>query len=301
MLVASALCAMAWGGVQANERTFGDGTLPDFLAVYDVDGNGTLSVEEIQAMKDARRARHDEWLAQWDTDGDGVISEAERMAARDALRDRIEDRRTNRFAEADADGNGCLTLAEFSVIPAVTNLAAHHTNAPALIYDRLDLNDDDCVSQLEFLAHLRHHRPDWRNRETYHRADVNTNGCLTLVEFSAIPAVVRMAQENTNAPLHMYIRLDVNRDHCLTIEEFVAPLPPPPPPPWRTEATYDTADANNNNCLSPAEFATIPEVIRAAQMHPDAPARMYNELDRNDDECLTLAEFTGALPPPPGS
>lgn len=301
LMIASALCAMAWGGAQAADRTFGDGTLPDYLAVYDVDGDGTLSVEEIQAMKEARRARHEEWIAQWDTDGDGVISEAERMAARDALRDRIEDRRTNRFAEADADGDGCLTLAEFSALPAVTNLAGRHTNAPEVIYDRLDVNDDDCVSLEEFLAHLRHQRVDWRNAGTYQLADINSNACLTMTEFAAIPQVVRLAQENTNAPAQLYGRLDANHDACLTLAEFVAPLPPPEPPNWRTEATYDAADANGDDCLSPAEFAAIPEVVRAAQMHPDAPARMYEQLDRNHDQCLTLAEFTGSQQqPPPG-
>ena len=65
IFAALALCAFAWAGAQAGERDFGDGTLPDHLALYDVDGDGVLSVEEIQAMKDARHNRHAEWLEQW--------------------------------------------------------------------------------------------------------------------------------------------------------------------------------------------------------------------------------------------
>ena len=194
LLAAAAISVSAWTGVQAGDRGFGDGTLPDHLAVYDVDGDGVLSVEEIQAMKDARPGRRHGWLEQWDTNEDGVIDEEERAAAHEALRQRIEERRVRHFNEADTDGDGCLTFEEFSAIPAVIALAEEHPEAPARIYARLDANHDDCVSLEEFLGHLRDRRHDgWRTAETYAEADVDEDGCLTLEEFSAIPAIVRLA------------------------------------------------------------------------------------------------------------
>ena len=232
LLIVMTLCLVARAEAQSGDRSFGDGTLPEHLAVYDVDGDGILSVEEIQAMKDARLTRHDDWQEQWDTNGDGVIDEDERAAAKEAIRDRIEERRTRRFNQADTDGDGCLTFAEFSAIPAVMELAKRHPEAPARIFDRLDVNDDDCISLEEFVVHLRHRRDrNWRNPLTYARADKDNDGCLTFAEFRAIPEMVRLAEEHPGKPAQFYARLDADDDQCLTLAEFTAELGPDGPPP----------------------------------------------------------------------
>lgn len=295
MVVALALCAFAWTGAEAGDRSFGDGTLPDYLAIYDVDGDGTLSVEEVQAMREARQHRHRDWIEQWDTNEDGMIDDEERMAAREELRRRIIHRRTMRFREADADGDGCLTFVEFSAIPAVMKLAEEHPEAPARIFDRLDINDDNCISLEEFLRHLRHRRNDgWRTREVYVRADGGPEGdrCLTLEEFRGIPAMRKLAEQRPEAPTRIYNHLDADDNECLTLEEFLSPLHlGEPPEPWTPADVYAKIDANGDECVSLDEWRRFPPMVRLAETHPEGPARIYGELDANGDECLTLREF----------
>jgi Ca2+-binding EF-hand superfamily protein len=281
------------------ERVWGDGSLPDILAVYDIDGDGKLSVEEAQAMKTDRQAQRQDRLSQWDLNGDGVIDDAEREAAREAIRQDIEDRRLDRYDEADINGDDCLTYEEFIAIPAVADLAVRNTNAPARIYDRMDADDNQCVSPEEFTGQIRHHRLFWRTPMAYRNADADTNGCLTLVEFSAIPEVARLAQTNPDLPAQLYDGLDGNQDDCLSLLEFLAPNTPHPLH-WRTRVAYLAADVDTNGCLTLAEFSAIPAVLHLARMHPEAPARMYAQLDADDDGCLTLAEFIGMVEPPPG-
>lgn len=228
----AALGLATQAGAQAEQtRSFGDGTLPEHLAIYDVDEDGVLSIEEIQTMKEARETRRDQWRNRWDTNEDGVIDEQEREAAREALRQRIEERRGERFNDADTDGDGCLSLAEFMAIPAVADLAERMPEAPARIHARLDANDDGCLSLEEFLVHLRHrHEHMWRNAETFAQADGDDDGQLNLREFSEIPQVKRLAED----PQRGFRALDRDRDHWLSLEEFVGqeshngPNPPTP-------------------------------------------------------------------------
>ena len=92
-------CCTSWAGPEgtdtsttAGERSFGDGSLPEHLAVYDVDASGTLSVEEIQAMKDDRRTRHEHWVTRWDANGDGVIDQVEEYADRKGMEVSVAER-----------------------------------------------------------------------------------------------------------------------------------------------------------------------------------------------------------------
>lgn len=154
ILFAAVLSMMAFAQVNAGERTFGDGMLPEFLQVYDTDGDGVLSEEERQVMNDARQERREEWIAQWDKNGDGVISEEEKVAAQEQLRQRIEEKRTERFNEADADHDGALSLQEFVAIRAVARLGEQDADKPAMIFARLDADSDGKVSLKEFTRHL---------------------------------------------------------------------------------------------------------------------------------------------------
>lgn len=152
------------GGSDDNEggdKTFGDGSLPEFLAKYDLDGDGALNEEERQAAKEDRKTRAQERRESWDTDGDGEISDEEREAARDALRAKIEERRNERFAEADTDEDGALSTEEFAAIGAIARLAERRPEAAEKIFARLDADENGSISAEEFTSHLghrRHHR-----------------------------------------------------------------------------------------------------------------------------------------------
>jgi Ca2+-binding EF-hand superfamily protein len=142
------------GYALAGPKTFGDGSLPDFLATYDTNGDGMIDEEERQAMVEARKAAREERRAEIDTDGDGVISEEERQAARQAVRDRIEAKRQERFNEI-AGEDGLLSLEEFSALPQFANVDPERV---AALFNHLDTDDSGFVTFEEFTARLRRHR-----------------------------------------------------------------------------------------------------------------------------------------------
>ena len=142
----------------AGDRTFGDGKLPEILEQYDLNGDGQIDEEERQAAKEARRAAREEAraerIAEVDTDGDGELSEEEKEAAKQARRDALEERRAEKFAEI-AGEDGCLDADEFAALPPLEGKDAERV---AAIFDRLDADDDECVTLEEFTARLRNHR-----------------------------------------------------------------------------------------------------------------------------------------------
>lgn len=292
-LVAGLVLAAAWAATtQAQtgtvDRTFGGGTLPAFLAVYDLNGDGVLSQEERDAMNADRRERHERWVSEWDADGDGTVSPAERDAARTNIQQRVELTREQRFAEADTDHDGFLSFEEFSVIPPVARLAVEHPDAPRAMFDGLDTSDDGKVSLEEFTAHLRQ-RDQPPLEDVFRRADTNTNGTLSLAEFSAIPAMVELAKTNPEGPQQCFTRLDVDTNGELTLDEFMAQRPPP------TETTtrdpFVEADRDGDGYLTPVEFNAIPAVQQMAGRNPNAPRALFESLDVSKDGKISPVEF----------
>ena len=86
------------------------------------------------------------------------ISKEEREAARDALRAKIEEKRLERFAEVDTDGNGSLSAEEFVAIGSIERLAKRSPKSVARIFDRLDDDENEGISADEFTLHLKHCR-----------------------------------------------------------------------------------------------------------------------------------------------
>jgi len=138
----------------AQDRTFGNGTLSEFLSIYDVDASGGLSAEELQALRADRKDRRSRLKNRWDTDGNGKISNAEREAAKTAIRRQIEIRRGLRFDEVDDNSDGFLSLAEFNNIAAVGAVDEARPGVSDELYQNLDLNDDGKVSKREFLRKI---------------------------------------------------------------------------------------------------------------------------------------------------
>lgn len=164
----------------AQERTFGNGTLSEFLSLYDVDDSGGLSPEELRALSADRKnsknngnkgnkgnsAKRGIQLgngpknrvarvkSRWDTDGDGKISHSEREAAKSAIRKQIEARRALRFDEVDNNSDGFLTLAEFNSISAVSAVDEARPGVSNELYYNLDLDNDGKVSKEEFLRKI---------------------------------------------------------------------------------------------------------------------------------------------------
>jgi Ca2+-binding EF-hand superfamily protein len=152
----------------AQDRTFGTGTLSEFLSLYDVDDSGGLSPEELKALSADRKNSKNlgkqrgnssknsksRVKNRWDTDGDGKISHSERETAKLAIRNQIEARRALRFDEVDNNSDGFLTLAEFNSISAVGEVDEARPGVSEELYHNLDLDNDGKVSKQEFLRKI---------------------------------------------------------------------------------------------------------------------------------------------------
>jgi len=151
----------------ADHKSFGDGTLPEFLQQYDVNEDGQIDEEERQAIKEARRAAREARRAEIDTDGDGEISDAEREAAREAIRAEIAAKRAEKFAEVAGD-DGSLSLEELAAIP---HLAEASEERIASLFARMDADGSGDISLEEFNSRLRKHGRHHRDRDHDHDHD----------------------------------------------------------------------------------------------------------------------------------
>lgn len=149
ILVASGLLGSAILA-QDLSKSFGDGTLPEFLMRYDVNDDGIIDEEERQAIKEERKAAR-----QSRRNSGGKMSLKERLAARDSIRERILSKRAKKFAEI-AGEDGVLSLEELSSLPAFKNAFKERVDS---IFARLDSDKSGDVSLEEFNQRLRNHRP----------------------------------------------------------------------------------------------------------------------------------------------
>lgn len=119
------MTAAAAQGAEHRER-------PDF-ATLDINGDGGVTLEEMQARGAAR-------FAEADTDADGALSVAEMTAAAQA---RAADRAAQMLERLDANGDGLLQQSE---------MQPRGGAGMARMFSRLDTNDDGSISEAEFAA-----------------------------------------------------------------------------------------------------------------------------------------------------
>jgi hypothetical protein len=86
------------------------GPPPEMLKKFDKDGDGTLSKEEKDAMREAMKELHKDKAKEFDKDGDGKLSEAEREAMKEA-------RKAEFLKKFDTDGDGKLSDEERKAMP----------------------------------------------------------------------------------------------------------------------------------------------------------------------------------------
>ena len=137
-ILAGALAvAMGLTAVTADARDRGG---PDreraSFSELDADGNGEVTMAEMEAFKAAR-------FAAADTDGNGSLSVEEMIAARSSDNEDRMERRINRFIErADDNGNGTLELDEMG--PSEERVTAR--------FERLDTDGSGGISEAEMEA-----------------------------------------------------------------------------------------------------------------------------------------------------
>ena len=114
------LCAGAWTNPPQGPP-HGGPRAEDMLAKFDADGDGQLSAEEFPGPADH--------FTRMDTDEDGILTAEELTTARP------ESPRGTGFERDDADGDGIVSLDEFS--------------GPEDLFDRLDANGDGIITKEE--------------------------------------------------------------------------------------------------------------------------------------------------------
>lgn len=189
-------------------------------------------------------------LAVHDLNGDGVLSQEEREAMAAARQERHE----YWVREWDTNSDGVITGPE----------------------------RDAARSNLQ-------QRVELTREERFVQADTNRDGYLSFDEFSAIPAVKRLAQEHPDAPKAIFNGMDANHDGLVSLEEFMLQLRRHDRPPL--DVVFRTADTNADGYLSFAEFSAIPAIVELAKRSPNAPQQLFTKMDTNTDGQLSLAEF----------
>ena len=107
---------------------FGGGPGGAMFGMLDSDGDGQITREEVEAFRADR-------FAIFDADGDGAVTEEEWVAGHEVL---ARDRMTRRFSQLDSDGDGTVSQSELNA-----------GRGPTTMFDRLDANDDDVLTEDE--------------------------------------------------------------------------------------------------------------------------------------------------------
>ncbi|MCC1492182.1 EF-hand domain-containing protein [Cognatishimia sp. F0-27] len=117
---------------------------------FDANSDGSVTLDEMNAARDAR-------FAEADADGDGALTVEEIVAFMEAQREERASRRAARGAERmierlDSDDNGTLSVEEAGALPM-------------RMFERLDADDDGAVTKAELEAagdHMRERRGEGR-------------------------------------------------------------------------------------------------------------------------------------------
>lgn len=270
------------------QRTFGNGTLPEFLQPYDIDKDGKLSAEEREAARKDRADRQKEAFDRCDTDGDGKLSREEIEAARAAARQKIEDLRKQRFEEADKDDSGALDKDEFAAMCRIGTLPQDVIDR---IFSYLDADASGGISLEEFMRSFQPPPPP-PQIPPFATADADSSGDVTSAEFVAACTAAGIPELKAK---EIFARLDWNKDGVLKPGEYPGTMPPPPPPPQpKPLPEFAVADVDQSGFLSPMEF-------KAAAMVAMIPGReadeMFIKADANRDRRLSAEEYGTLLPP----
>jgi len=301
-LIAWAFLATGMSVKAQSGRSFGDGTLPEFLKPYDTNNDGVLSAEEREAARQGRIERMEDALAKWDTNGDGVLSPTEIEAARKACRDAIDAIRKKHFTDADTNSDGYLSLAEFTaMIPAPPTGAPVLTAADILrMFNFLDTDKDGKISLAEFLAPCPQPpppppMPPILELLRFGEVDTNKDGVISPDEFSAF---IKLRRPNLTADeiAAMFAKLDTNSDNGITPDEWPVkdPGPPPTPPTPQPLPAFATADKNGDGFVDPMEFAMA---ACASHIPSFLVPTMFRTADANHDYKLNATEYAAVVIP----
>lgn len=154
-------------GLSATAFAGGFGSrMANFAAQYDTNGDGTVTVEEIQAGRA-------EEFQQNDANGDAVLSLEE---LKTLMENKRNERIQTRFTELDTDGNGTLSVTEFQA-----GASEYKAYAAPTLFGLADTNGDNALDSAE-MAVLK--SPEGRVWKHFARMDTDGDGVISETEFT---------------------------------------------------------------------------------------------------------------------
>jgi Ca2+-binding EF-hand superfamily protein len=155
LIISLALSApvFARGG---SEMGRGSEQLAKFIAQYDLNQDGMISAEEIQAARAAK-------FQQADTNNNGVLELLELQAD---MENRRTERQATRFAQIDTNEDGQLSVAEFQ-----SSHPQAHTGMTATLFGLADQDKSEALNLEEFAALKSPEGKVW-----HHFAQLDSNG-----------------------------------------------------------------------------------------------------------------------------
>lgn len=140
--------------------------LAKFIAQYDLNQDGMISAEEIQAARAAK-------FQQADTNNNGILELLELQADMESRR---AERQATRFAQIDVDEDGQLSIAEFQNSHPQAN-----TGMAATLFGLADQDKSETLSLEEFAA-LR--SPEGKVWHHFAQLDSNGDGVISEEEYT---------------------------------------------------------------------------------------------------------------------
>ena len=239
------------------------------IVSLDVNGNGTLSVDELAAMRQSlvKINRLRPLFLAWDRDGDGeLVGEElenrpfeleffdrdrdgnEQMSLDERITGAASDRtaRARDFKYRDRDLSGMLSMREFWYRPRDAK------------YWAMDTNGDASINKREFEVSRYGQQFDDPD-EVFAGLDRNSDGRIGVGEFRerdpALPEVFGLAADPTlGNPTIMFDFLDRNGDGAIVIDEVEPLSADSTDPRWQKE--FDAADVNKSKRIEYEEFKT---------------------------------------------
>ncbi|MDG5751826.1 hypothetical protein P8R33_11965 [Qipengyuania sp. XHP0211] len=138
--------------------------MAEHFARIDADNDGEVTQAEMQAAHETRRAKRAERMAE------RGVERTERMNRRGGNR---AERMAERFAAADTDNSGGLTMAEMQAMHEARGERGHRGKRGMNRMTRLDTNGDQAISKAEFDAQV---------AARFARLDADDNGQVTAEE-----------------------------------------------------------------------------------------------------------------------
>ena len=188
------------------------------------------------------------------------------------------------WSKADTNHDGAISLDEFRVMERIANLPADKQEA---IFKRLDKNDDGLLHTEELRRMMP--PPDTRIQPwpRLKELDKDGSGGVSFEEFQAAPMVTKLPPE---ARLDLFRRLDADGDG------EIRPNDHPGGPSGRNfemRGLFRKLDANQDGFLSFEEFVQAPMITPLA---PEQQRERFRLLDQDNDQRLSPQEFA---PPSP--